>query len=206
MLVISSCSKDDDGDNAPSGVKAVDLGLSVKWASCNIGATSPEQFGNYFAWGETEPKSFYGWGTYKYCNGSDDTMTKYCTYSRVGTVDNKTTLDLSDDAAHVNWGGSWRMPTYAEQEELMNCCRWETRSYYNGARGCIVTGPSGNSIFLPETGFYDYSELKYANQQGYYWSSTCSGGDDAEYLYCGSSYGYDGKYRYRGFCVRAVCP
>ena len=104
-----------------NGHNWVDLGLSVKWATCNVGATTPEGYGNYYAWGETKPKSTYDWSTYKYCNGDRYSMTKYCTNSEYGIVDNKTTLELSDDAAHVNWGGSWRMPTKAEQDELNNC-------------------------------------------------------------------------------------
>ena len=92
--------------------------MSVKWATCNVGATKPEEYGDYFAWGETDPKSTYDWSTYKYCNGSSSTLTKYNTDNSQGTVDNKTTLDLSDDAARANWGDSWRMPTDAELTEL----------------------------------------------------------------------------------------
>ena len=98
---------------AQNGHEYVDLGLSVKWATCNVGADSPEEYGYHFAWGETSPKTTYNWSTYKYCNGDEYSMTKYCDDS-FGTVDNKTTLELSDDAARVNWGGKWRMPTRAE--------------------------------------------------------------------------------------------
>ncbi|MCQ2319676.1 MAG: hypothetical protein MJZ90_12290 [Bacteroidales bacterium] len=100
----------------------VDLGLpsGLLWATCNVGADSPEDYGDYFAWGETETKSDYDWDTYKWCNGSYNTLTKYNTKSSYGTVDNKTTLELSDDAARANWGGSWRMPTEAEFQELIN--------------------------------------------------------------------------------------
>lgn len=90
-----------------NGKDLVDLGLSVKWATCNVGANTPEEYGDYFAWGETRPKDYYNWGTYKYCNGYYNTMTKYCTNSSYGKVDNKTTLELEDDAAYINWGGSW---------------------------------------------------------------------------------------------------
>ena len=127
----------------------VDLGLSVKWATCNVGATTPEGYGDYFAWGETSPKNDYSWSTYKYCKGSETTLTKYNTNSSNGTVDNKTTLDLSDDAARANWGGKWRMPTQAEQEELINNCTW-TKTTQNGVNGYKVTSKTnGNSIFLP---------------------------------------------------------
>ena len=100
-----------------NGHEYVDLGLpsGLKWATCNVGASSPEVYGGYYAWGETEEKSSYSWSTYKWCNGSYDTMTKYCTSSSYGTVDNKTTLDPQDDVAHVKWGGRWRMPTLEEQ-------------------------------------------------------------------------------------------
>ena len=134
--------------------RAIDLGLpsGIKWASCNVGATEPWEYGGYYAWGETEEKSNYDTSTYKYCNGSYFSMTKYCTSSSFGTVDNKTTLEPGDDVAHVKWGGSWRMPTKAEQDELRNNCTW-TWTTLNGVDGYRVTGPNGNSIFLPAAGF-----------------------------------------------------
>ena len=132
-----------------NGHEYVDLGLSVKWATCNVGASKPEEYGDYFAWGETQPKDYYDWSTYKWCNGSYDTLTKYNTNSSDGTVDNKTTLDLSDDAARANWGGSWRMPTSAEQDELCNNCTW-TCTKINGVEVYKVTSNiNGNFIFLP---------------------------------------------------------
>ena len=108
----------------PNG--AVDLGLpsGTLWADRNIGANSPEGYGDYFAWGETRPKSEYNWSTYKYCKGSDKTITKYCDDSSYGTVDNKTVLEPSDDAATANWGSNWRMPTHGEQVELNEKCKW----------------------------------------------------------------------------------
>ena len=150
------------------GYEYVDLGLSVKWASHNIGATKPEEYGDYFAWGETEPKDVYNWDTYKHCQGSDITLTKYNTDSSFGTVDHKTKLDAIDDAAIVNWGGSWRMPTHAEMTELCEQCTW-TWTAQNGVIGCKVTSKSnGNSIFLPAAGGRDdelYSTV-------FYWSSS----------------------------------
>ena len=95
---------------------AVDLGLSVKWATCD--ASKPEEYGDYFAWGETTPKSINNWSTYKWCNGDEYSLTKYCYNKDQGIVDNKTILDLSDDAARVQWGGSLRMPTDSEMTEL----------------------------------------------------------------------------------------
>ncbi|MBQ7819706.1 MAG: hypothetical protein IJ341_08415 [Bacteroidales bacterium] len=188
----------------------VDLGLSVKWATCNVGADSPEEYGDYFAWGETTPKTTYDWSTYKYCNGTYDSMTKYCTSSSYGTVDNKTTLELSDDAAHVNWGGSWRMPTKAEQDELRNTdnCTW-TWTTQNGVNGYKVTSnKNGNSIFLPAAGYRNGSNLSYAGSRGDYWSSSLgtSGSYSAYDVVFSSGYVlWRNYYRYFGRSVRAVC-
>ena len=186
----------------------VDLGLSVKWATCNVGASKPEEYGDYFAWGETEPKSTYSWSTYKWCNGSSDTQTKYCTKSSYGTVDNKTQLELSDDAARANWGGSWRMPTRAEQDELRENCTW-TWTTQNGVNGYKVTSKkNGNSIFLPAAGFRSGSSLYSAGSDGYYWSSSLYTGYPyfAWYVYFDSSNVSRNDYNRRcGFSVRPVC-
>ncbi|MBR5324708.1 MAG: hypothetical protein IKV14_07840, partial [Muribaculaceae bacterium] len=188
----------------------IDLGLSVKWATCNVGADTPEEYGDYFAWGETSPKTTYNWSTYKYCNGSPTSMTKYCTNSEYGTVDNKTTLELSDDAARVNWGGKWRMPTSAEQGELCNAsnCTW-TWTTQNGVNGYKVTSKkNGNSIFLPAAGFRYGSDLSDAGSEGFYWSSSLRTNDS--YCACdlrfSSSYvGRNSSGRCLGQSVRAVC-
>ena len=193
-----------------NGHEYVDLGLSVKWATCNVGATKPEEYGDYFAWGETQPKSNYDWSTYKWCNGSYYTQTKYNTNSSYGTVDNKTTLDLGDDAARANWGGSWRMPTDAELTELREQCTW-TWTTQNGVYGYKVTskksGYTSKSIFLPAAGDrYDRSHGD-AGIIGYYWSSSLSTGSpynawsvDFSSGYCRYNY-----YRSYGFSVRPVC-
>ena len=164
-----------DGSSSVSGVSEghayVDLGLSVKWATMNVGATSPEDYGDYFAWGETQPKSEYNWSTYKWCEGSSDTLTKYCTNSDDGLVDNKTVLELTDDAANVNWGGDWRMPTRAEQDELCTECTW-TLGQKCGVNGYTVIGPNGNSIFLPAAGKRDSSDLDGVGYGCYYLSSS----------------------------------
>ena len=134
---------------------AVDLGLSVKWASWNIGAESSEEYGGYYAWGETEEKTIYDWSTYKWCNGSYNSLTKYCTNSYYGTVDNKVILDSEDDIANVLWGEGWRMPTLDEIQELINKCTWEWTSV-NGVEGYKVEGKNEykeNYIFLPAAGF-----------------------------------------------------
>lgn len=190
-----------------NGHEYVDLGLSVKWATCNVGATSPEDYGGYYAWGETEEKDDYSWSTYKWCKGSSDTMTKYCTNSSYGTVDNKTTLEPQDDVAHVKWGGSWRMPTEAEQDELHNNCTW-TWTTQNGVKGYKVTSKkNGNSIFLPAAGYRYGTNFYNCGGNGYYWSSSLFEGcsDLALGLYFNSSscdwYGFN---RYYGRSVRPV--
>lgn len=154
---------------------AVDLGLSVKWATFNVGATAPEEYGDYFAWGETETKSTYDWSTYKFCNGSKDTQTKYNYNSNYGVVDNKTTLDLEDDVAHVKWGGEWRMPTRTEIIQLENNCTWDWTTQ-NGVKGYLVTsnvsGYEGASIFLPVSGFIFNTSLYYCDEVAYYATSS----------------------------------
>ena len=188
--------------------EAVDLGLSVKWATMNVGASAPEEYGDYFAWGETEPKDYYDWETYRWCKGSDDNMTKYCTDSDYGTVDNKTVLDLEDDAAHANWGGTWRMPTEDEFTELRTKCTWEWTTQ-NGVNGRKVTGPNGNSIFLPAAGDRWNDRLYYAGRDGDYWSSSLYPDDDngaygLNFDSGGTGWSYGG--RDSGHSVRAVCP
>ena len=186
--------------------KAVDLGLSVKWASCNVGAESPEEYGGYYAWGETEEKTDYSWSTYKWCNGSYTTLTKYCTSSSYGTVDNKTTLDPEDDVAHVQWGGNWRMPTKAEQDELRTKCNWEWTTM-NGVKGYQVTGPNGNSIFLPAAGYRLGTGVYDRGSFGGYWSATFyeNYSSSAFYLYFRSGgHEWDSYGRGYGHTVRPV--
>mgnify|MGYP003311901804 CR=1 FL=1 len=160
---------------APSGKHNghdyMDLGLSVKWATCNVGSTSPEGYGSYFAWGETSPKSDYSWTTLKYCNDTTgDSFSKY-NQTKGGTRDNRTVLELSDDAARANWGGSWRMPTYDELQELDNKCTWKWITI-NGKNGYKVTSKSnGNSIFLPASGWRKNMSLYRPASLGFYWSS-----------------------------------
>ena len=199
-----------DSKNDPyNGHEYVDLGLpsGIKWATCNVGATKPEEFGGYYAWGETEEKSNYSLSTYKWCNGSYDSLTKYCTDSDYGTVDNKTTLDPEDDVAHVKWGGSWRMPTLDEQNELLNNCTW-TWTTLNGVNGYKVTGPNGNSIFLPAAGYRYGTEANYSTgSYGYYRSSSLSSNDS--YYACilffvSGNHDWVGYDRYLGHSVRPV--
>ncbi len=171
---------------------AIDLGLSVKWACCNVGASRPEDYGGYYAWGETSEKSAYDDDTYKYwregCYIGDDWYssgyTKYVTVSGHGFgrfTDGKTVLDPEDDVAHVKWGGSWRMPTRAEFEELYNNCtsEWTEQNGVTGRR--FTSKKNGNSIFLPASGFWDYgyftgiglyTSFRFVGHHGFYWSSS----------------------------------
>ncbi|MCQ2195156.1 MAG: DUF1566 domain-containing protein [Paludibacteraceae bacterium] len=194
----------------------VDLGLpsGLKWATYNVGATSPEEYGDYFAWGETKPQaasdSSYSWATYKWCNGDGDFLTKYCTQSRYGTVDSLTTLLPEDDAATANWGGAWRMPTRAEQKELIEGCDWEWTDDYNstGVSGQIGTSKTnGNTIFLPAAGGRNNGSLSDVRGYGYYWSSSLRTGSSfsAYVLYFNSGYiDWDFDNRLYGLAVRAV--
>ena len=191
-----------------NGYTWVDLGLSVKWATMNVGATKPEEYGDYFAWGETEPKEVYDWSTYKHCRGSYTTLTKYNTDSNWGTVDNKTKLDAIDDAAVVNWGGTWRMPTDAELTELREQCTWSWTTQ-NGVNGYKVTSKSnGNSIFLPAAGWRLDSLLDRAGNYGYYWSSSLYTDSPFAWLVDIDSRGVSRCIveRYPGLSVRPVCP
>lgn len=148
----------------------VDLGLTVMWATCNVGATSPEEFGQHYAWGETEPKDDYTWRTYKWGKREYD-MTKYCTYSDYGPVDYKVTLEAEDDVAHVKWGNNWHMPSIAEAEELLDKCKWKWTKL-NGVRGYMVTSKiNGNSIFLPAAGIRGDVDISSFGKIGCYWLS-----------------------------------
>ena len=185
----------------------VDLGLSVKWATMNIGANAPEEYGDYFAWGETAPKTDYSLSNYKWHNGK--VYTKYCTSSDYGTIDNKTVLDLSDDAANVNWGGTWRMPTRAEQDELHDNCIW-TWTTQNGVNGYKVTSKTnGKSIFLPAAGHFFNDKNPDAGNAGDYRSSSIDlkYGSFAYLLHFESDFSIrSSNVRATGYSVRAVCP
>ncbi len=159
----------------------VDLGLpsGTIWATCNVGAQNPWDYGDYFAWGETEPKDDdYSWSTYKYCNGSSSTMTKYCnesSYGYNGFTDYLTVLLPEDDAATANLGKDWRMPTQAEIQELHDNCDWEWTSNYNGtgvAGRIVKSRNNSNSLFLPAAGYRSGTGLYSAGSYGGYWSSS----------------------------------
>ena len=189
----------------------VDLGLpsGTLWATCNVGANTPEDYGDYFAWGETTPKDYYNWDYYKWCNGSYSTLTKYCTidyFGYNGIVDNKTDLEPEDDAAYVNWGENWRMPTLEQLEELLNNCTW-TWTSQNGVNGQVVTGLNGCTMFLPAAGNRRSSSLNGAGS-GYYWSRTLSSKSLTAYSFYflrgGEYWGWNTFERYYGLTVRAV--
>ncbi|MBO7316887.1 MAG: DUF1566 domain-containing protein [Paludibacteraceae bacterium] len=206
-----------------NGYEWVDLGLpsGLRWATCNVGASSPEEFGCYFAWGETTPKTEYNWSTYKFMNSSIDDwngvnkytfadgQTEGVWYDNSGNFigDNKTILDPEDDAAAVNMGGSWRMPTIEEIAELIDECTW-TWTTLNGVNGYNVEGPNGNSIFLPAAGYRSYSDLYGAGSYGNYWSGSLytnnSGYAYNLYFYSDGAYWDDGSDRYFGRSVRGV--
>ena len=168
----------------------VDLGLpsGLKWASFNLGATSPEEYGDYFAWGETKPyytsqtssgwqfgkEDGYVWSTYKWCKGTNRTFTKYCVNRNYGYnyfTDDKSILDRTDDAAQVNLGDKWRMPTVEEMDELRYYCTWEWTNL-NGVNGSKVTGPNGNSIFLPAAGIFRETYAQIEGYHGFYWTKS----------------------------------
>ena len=186
----------------------VDLGLSVKWATCNLGANSPEEYGDYYAWGETSSKDAFYRSSYKYSSG--DKITKYLTNSEHGVVDNKTVLEKSDDAAYANLGGNWRMPTKAEFDELEKACTWEF-IHVNGVYGAMATSTkNGNTIFFPCAGFNDEGKFQSVGSIGGYWSSSLHlGYNDVGYgLYvkpgdieCGPI-----SVRSSGLTIRAVRP
>ena len=157
--------------NTPSNsdAKYVDLGLpsGTLWADRNIGASNPEEYGDYFAWGETNPKSNYTWSSLKYCEDSDgNKFSKYNTQSKYGTI-----LERSDDAAAANWGSGWCMPTQEQFQELKDKCTW-TLTTKNGKKGYEVKGLNGNALFLPAAGCRLGTDLYYSDSNGYYWSSS----------------------------------
>lgn len=164
---------------------AVDLGLSVKWASHNLGADKPEDIGDYFSWGELKPKSRYDWKTYKYCNGTSHSLIKYCNhsgYNIYGFIDNNIELDYADDVASVTLNRNWRMPTKDEIEELRTECKWEFMCF-NGVNGYKVIGKNGNYIFLPATGYMLEGHCYKKDSYGYYWSNSLAG-NSPEYACC----------------------
>lgn len=206
---------------------AVDLGLSVRWMACNLGASSPEEYGDYYAWGEIEPyysshdpltwktgkTAGYTWASYKWCNGSSSSLTKYNIRETRGTVDGKNILSEDDDAAHIILGGEWRLPTDTEWQELIDNCTW-TWTTANGINGFLVTsnrpGYTDNSIFIPAAGVHSGAmNLFSAGTYGYYWSSTIdpssSQAEPWRVMFHSSSITKDSsEIRTKGFSIRPV--
>lgn len=221
VSIYEDCSKNGKTEDIRSsgeenGHTWVNLGLpsGLRWASCNVGATTPEGYGNYYAWGETTTKGArdYSWETYKYANDAYNKLTKYCTdasKSDNGFIDDRMVLEPADDAAHVNWGGSWRMPTATEVDELIDNCTW-TWTTQNGANGYKVSSKvNSNSIFLPAAGFRSGTALLSARSVGSYWSSSLNEYTPSNawglYFDSGSVCRYF-NYRDYGRSVRPVCP
>lgn len=210
-----SCGKDNDDSStasAQSSVEWVDLGLpsGLLWADRNVGATLPEDPGNYYAWGETETKDVYNWDTYRYGHANNQ-LTKYCNKTSNGLdgfTDELVVLEACDDAATVNMGGGARIPTKEDWQEL----KANTISTYtsrNGMNGRLYTAQNGKSIFIPQGGMRWDGEVGYVSEEGYCWSATLS----TSYPYCAGffSFGESGdglvaETRYLGLPVRAVCP
>jgi len=212
-LISSTTTMSTLNDGTPDDPNWVDLGLpsGLLWATCNVGATTPESYGNYFAWAETQQKSVYYWSNYTYCTvtASEDlaTLTKYNTQAQYGPVDNLTTLEPGDDAATVNMGNGARTPTRQEWEELIanTTTEWTT---LNGVNGRRLTAANGKSIFLPAAGERIGSQFTSTGFSGSYWSATLNSDDPdrTNYFYVESTNQtiYIGGTRYYGFSVRAV--
>ncbi len=200
----------DEPVTPPDTHEYVDLGLpsGTLWATCNVGANAPEEYGDYFAWGETEPKEEYTWENYQWCNGSDTTLTKYCIHSDYGYngfVDGKIELDPEDDAAYVNWGSPWRMPTNEQLNELIENCT-KTGTTLNGVNGSLFTGPNGNTLFFPAAGCR-HDSIAAEGLLGDYWTRVL-GNHGSNYAF-GICFSPEGKQwwnikRHTGFTVRAV--
>ena len=193
------------------GYEYVDLGLpsGTLWATCNVGANCPEEYGDYFAWSETVPKDEFTYENYKWWYFDENGyryISKYNTRSDFGPVDNKTEMEPEDDAARVYMGTSWCIPSLEQVAELVNTCAWQWTER-NGVNGHLVTGPNGNTMFLPAAGYYDGSSLEYVGTYGIYWSRSLYSylPDRAYCLYLDSQYWDSEDFsRYYGHVIRAV--
>ena len=195
----------------PDNYEWVDLGLpsGTLWATCNLGASAPEEYGDYFAWSEIVPKDEYTYENYKWWyfdENGNRYISKYNTNNNFGPVDNKTELEPEDDAASVYMGTSWRIPSLEQIVELVNVCAWQW-TQRNGVNGHLVTGPNGNTMFLPAAGYRDGSSLEYVGTYGIYWSTSLYSylPDRAYCLYLDSQYWDSEDFgRYYGHVIRAV--
>lgn len=220
-ILAAGCSKEQGKVPPEEGIVAVDMGLSVKWASCNLDATKMEEHGGYYQWAGTRNEANSGknldWGNCPYHTGtnSEAGWTKYVSskkpsyWSGPGSPDNKAVLDQTDDIAHIKLGGKWRMPTRQEWEDLRSevNCKWSWTDV-NGVYGYEVTSQStGKSIFLPAAGYRHFEETSEVGEHGYYWSSTVD--DDTPYYtndidFDRGDYGAGLRFRYCGESIRPV--
>lgn len=203
-----------------AGHNYVDLGLSVKWATMNIGARKPGDFGDYFAWGATEPQDVYDWAHTPYQTQNDATnysSVRFTKYSGTGTYRDenasdedalKTVLDPEDDAAHVNWGSAWRMPTKEEFDELVSNCTWQWTEMYGEKGYKVRSRKNSNYIFLPAAGYASKDNIYTTVDEGRYWSSSLDRSKYRGYSLFFESrmyrvQSYDRNY---GYTIRPVCP
>ena len=182
----------------------VDLGLpsGTKWAVCNLGAKSAQEPGYYYAWGETDTKSTFNWKTYKYSGNTSNSLTKYCTKSSYGKVDNKTSLEPADDRVKSDYGYYWSVPTKEDWQELIDKCTWS-----RFGDDFMVRGPNGSIIVLPSAGYKDGLNTYDEGKEGYYWSTSIDQGspDDAWFMHVkGNKPEFYSYYRYQGRCIRPV--
>ena len=237
MVAFVGCDKEDDGNggngtgteqptpnpnpnpgpgpNPGPTINLVDLGLpsGLLWAECNVGATTPEGYGDYYAWGETQTKTVYNWGNYRYGHDSHE-LTKYCddpNYGFNGYTDDLTTLEPGDDAATANLGNGFRIPTKTEWEEMVNNTTHEWTTL-NGVNGYLFTAPNGNSIFLPAADIWTHNPPGY-NYGCYYWTSSLNTTTpyyahnfSAGATWFGTDFGdpVSSSHRFSGISVRAV--
>lgn len=213
-IALTGCMPEEvESGSTAIGKGAVDLGLSVRWANCNVGAESPEEFGGYYSWGETEEKSSYFCDDYKYMY--DSNYDGYCDEDEMTNIGHNIS-GTSYDVAHVKWGNGWRMPTESEFDELVKDCDWEWVKVKD-VGGYKITGPNGNSIFLPAASYRaeDWDGKDGEGMIGFYWSSTLYGGDySCAYCVAFEHYRDDGEIyeeffiaeleRCGGCCIRPV--
>ena len=194
--------------NDEESFEYVDMGLSVRWGTCNVGAATPEEYGYYFAWGEVETKDYYQLNNYRWAASVSGMILKYCTNSFLGNVDNKTQLEPEDDAARVICEDMWRIPTENEFNELINNCSI-TWTSSNGVYGLeFVSKKNGNSIFIPAAGYY-YDVEKDASSFGYYWTSSLDINDSTrakQFAFNEDGHILSGSTRYFGQTIRPVLP
>lgn len=215
IIYAAGCKKNNEPNNGTyNGHDYIDLGLpsGTMWATCNVGADTPEDHGDYFAWGETSPKTTYNWSTYIFSKGDYNQLTKYCGQSDFGFngfTDNLKSLLASDDAATANWGEGWCTPTYNQWVELLRKCS-HTWTTINGVNGCLFTARNGNSIFLPAASSRRDDDYRVVGDDGCYWSSTLNktypdGVKGFRFTLSIDDYDIYDLSREAGMPVRAVC-